>query len=158
MLDRFLSRRRIVSTTVLRGAERALTPAPSIPPRPPPIIMERFVTWLPTALAPFGLGPGPGPVDDPTDPLIPPIEVDPNLVSPGVAGFIAIAAVTIVVILLLVDMMRRMRRVRYRGEIRERLAAEQAEQDASAAPGAAAGGSAAEGRVDGDEQDPRPVA
>ncbi len=114
------------------------------------------MTWLPTALAPFGLGPGPGPVDDPTDPLIPPIEVDPNLVTPGVAGFIAIAAVTIVVILLVIDMMRRMRRVRYRGEIRERLAAEQAEQDATG--DAAPDGSAAEGRIDGDEQDPRPVA
>ncbi len=109
------------------------------------------MNWLPTVLAPFGLGPGP--FDDPDDPLIPPIEVDENLVTPGVAGFIAIAAVTIVVILLLIDMMRRMRRVRYRGEIRERLAAEQAEQDAGAA-----GGSAAEGRIDGDEQDPRPVA
>ncbi|WAB80571.1 hypothetical protein OVN18_08295 [Microcella daejeonensis] len=119
------------------------------------------MTWQPIALAPFGLGPGPGPVDDPDNPLIPPIDVDPNLVSPGVAGFIAIAAVTIVVILLLVDMMRRMRRVRYRGEIRERLAAEQAEQDGGSADGdggAARRGSAAEGRIDGDEQDPRPVA
>lgn len=109
------------------------------------------MTWLPSALMPQGLGPTP--VDDP---LIPSIEIDPNLVTPGVSGFIATAVVTIVVVLLIVDMMRRMRRVRYRGEIRERLAAEQAQQDASGA--AAPGGSAAEGRIDGDEQDARPVA
>lgn len=116
------------------------------------------MTWLPSALMPQGLGPTP--VDDP---LIPSIEIDPNLVTPGVSGFIATAVVTIVVVLLLVDMMRRVRRVRYRGEIRERLAAEQAEQDGATGSNAATGsdaatGSGAERRVDGDEQDPRPVA
>jgi len=118
------------------------------------------VTWLLFPLAPFGLGPGPGPVDDPDNPLIPPIEVDPNLVTPGVAGFIAIAAVTIVVILLLTDMTRRMRRVRYRGEVREQLAAEQADKAEQAEQRSVADdpGSAAEGRVEDDEQDPRPVA
>ena len=115
------------------------------------------MTWSLFPLAPFGLGPGPGPVDDPDNPLIPPIEVDPNLVTPGVAGFIAIAAVTILVILLLIDMARRMRRVRYRGEVRERLAAEQAEQ-AEQRSVADDPGSAAEGRIEDDEQDPRPVA
>jgi len=53
--------------------------------------------------------------------LIPPIEVDPNLVTPGVFGFIATFVVGIGVILLLLDMNRRMRRNRYRGEISERL-------------------------------------
>jgi hypothetical protein len=53
--------------------------------------------------------------------LIPPIEVDPNLVTPGVAGFIATFVVGIGVLLLLLDMNRRMRRNRYRAEIAERL-------------------------------------
>nr|WP_246335578.1 hypothetical protein [Microcella alkalica] len=106
-----------------------------------------------SSLAPLTVGPGP--VDDPGDPLIPPIEVDPNLVTPGIAGFIAIALVTIAAILLVIDMSRRVRRVRYRGEVREQLEAERAEAGLSAPDGAA---SAAERRVDGDEQDPRPVA
>jgi hypothetical protein len=42
-------------------------------------------------------------------------------VTPGVAGFVAIALVAIVTILLIVDMTRRIRRTRYRSEIRERL-------------------------------------
>lgn len=53
--------------------------------------------------------------------LIPPIEVDPNLVTPGVAGFIATFVVGIGVILLLLDMNRRVRKNRYRAEIAERL-------------------------------------
>ena len=53
--------------------------------------------------------------------LIPPIEVDPNLVTPGVAGFIATFVVGIGVLLLLLDMNRRMRRNRYRAEISQRL-------------------------------------
>ncbi|WP_235451391.1 hypothetical protein [Yonghaparkia sp. Root332] len=110
------------------------------------------MNWL-SSLAPLTVGPGP--VDDPGDPLIPPIEVDPNSVTPGVVGFLAIALVTIAAILLIIDMARRVRRVRYRGEVREQLEAERAEAALRAAnPGA----SAAEGRVEGDEQDPRPVA
>jgi len=42
-------------------------------------------------------------------------------VTPGVAGFIAIAVVAVVTILLVVDMTRRIRRTRYRSEVRERL-------------------------------------
>lgn len=81
------------------------------------------MTWLSSL---FPLTVGPGPVDDPGDPLIPPIEVDPNSVTPGVEGFIAIAVVTVLAILLIIDMSRRVRRVRYRGEVRERLEAERA--------------------------------
>lgn len=116
------------------------------------------MNWL-SSLAPLTVGPGP--VDDPGDPLIPPIEVDPNSVTPGVIGFVAIALVTIAAILLIIDMSRRVRRVRYRGEVREQLEAERAEAELRAANGGAGrvgGASAAEGRVDGDEQDPRPVA
>jgi len=53
--------------------------------------------------------------------LIPPIEVDPNLVTPGVAGFIATLVVGMGVLLVALDMSRRIRRNRYRGEISERL-------------------------------------
>ena len=42
-------------------------------------------------------------------------------VTPGVAGFVAIAVVAVVTILLVVDMTRRIRRTRYRAEIRQRL-------------------------------------
>ncbi|MDM7891180.1 hypothetical protein [Curtobacterium caseinilyticum] len=51
-------------------------------------------------------------------------------VTPGVAGFVAIAVVAVVTILLVVDMTRRIRRTRYRAEVRERL-----EADAGGAPG-----------------------
>lgn len=53
--------------------------------------------------------------------LIPPIEVDPNLVTPGIAGFIATFVVAIGVLLIILDMNRRVRRNRYRAEISERL-------------------------------------
>jgi len=78
------------------------------------------------------------------DPLLPPIQVDENLVTPGVIGFVVTLLVAVGAILLIIDMSRRVRRVRYRGEVRERLEEEQA--------------SAAVGRVEGDDEDPRPVA
>jgi hypothetical protein len=52
-------------------------------------------------------------------------------VTPGVAGFIAIAVVAVVTILLVVDMTRRIRRTRYRSEIRERLEADARGTDGS---------------------------
>jgi hypothetical protein len=48
-------------------------------------------------------------------------EFDENLVTPGVIGFAITFLVAAVTILLIVDMTRRIRRVRYRGELRERL-------------------------------------
>ena len=45
---------------------------------------------------------------------------DPNVVTPGPIGFLVMLLLTIVVVLLIVDMVRRIRRVRYRGEARER--------------------------------------
>jgi hypothetical protein len=60
--------------------------------------------------------------------LIPPIEVDPNLVTPGVVGFIATFVVGSGVLLLILDMTRRIRRVRYRAEINERLDGESSQQ------------------------------
>lgn len=62
--------------------------------------------------------------------LIPPIEVDPNLVTPGVIGFAVTVVVSVAVLLLLVDMVRRIRRVRYRAEIAEELDREMLNQQA----------------------------
>ena len=52
-----------------------------------------------------------------------------NSVTPTWVGFTAIFGVAVVVVLLCIDMVRRVRRVRYRGEIREQL---EAERDAAA--------------------------
>lgn len=43
-------------------------------------------------------------------------KIDPNGVTPGVAGFAITAAVAIASIFLIIDMNRRMRRLRYRDE------------------------------------------
>ena len=59
----------------------------------------------------------------------PTAEFDPDTVSPGPVGFIAIFFVAVVVLLLMVDMTRRIRRTRYREEIRGRLEAEKLEAD-----------------------------
>ena len=121
-----------------------------------------IVFGLNSLLAPMGIGPNP--IDDPGTPP----GFDPDTVTPGVAGFVAIALVAIVAIFLMVDMSRRIRRVRYRGEIRERMEAEQrmAEQLIDEKQMIAEGGPAepdpaalvTERRIDGDEQDGRPVA
>lgn len=58
---------------------------------------------------------------------IPPSNVDEALIGPGVWSFVIFAFVAIASILLIMDMVRRTRRVRYRAEIQERLAAEAAE-------------------------------
>lgn len=60
---------------------------------------------------------------------------NPDAVTPGTVGFIAIALLAVVVVLLIWDMMRRIRRGRYRAQVREELDAEQAaerEGDAAA--------------------------
>jgi hypothetical protein len=52
--------------------------------------------------------------------------IDPNLVTPGVIGFIATFGIAIAVVLLVVDMTRRVRRINYRAQANERLDAEDA--------------------------------
>ena len=47
--------------------------------------------------------------------------------SPGKVGFLAVAFITGAAILIIFDMVRRVRRVRYRAEIQEKLAAEAAD-------------------------------
>ncbi len=58
--------------------------------------------------------------------------IDPQLVSPGVVGFVATALVSVATLLLLIDMVRRMRRVNMRADITKKLDAEQAAQAAPA--------------------------
>ncbi len=55
---------------------------------------------------------------------------DPDTVTPGVLGFLAIAFLAIATILLVLDMLRRVRRTRYRGEVREQLERERAAAEA----------------------------
>ena len=57
--------------------------------------------------------------------------IDPELVTPGPIGFVAIAVLAFAVVLLIWDMQRRIRRVRYRAEVAEQLDAEVAEQTAA---------------------------
>jgi len=69
---------------------------------------------------------------------------NPNLITPGVWGFIAILLVAIATIFLLIDMTRRIRRSRYREEVRIKLEEEQA---AKAKADAAAARKAGRGRA-----------
>jgi hypothetical protein len=55
---------------------------------------------------------------------IPEQTVDPTLVTPGPAGFVVIALLSLIVVALVWDMMRRIRRGRVRADIREELDAE----------------------------------
>ncbi|MFD1720268.1 hypothetical protein [Amnibacterium endophyticum] len=56
----------------------------------------------------------------PTPSPSPSLNVNPDSVTPGVVGFLAMLFITAAVVLLIVDMTRRVRRVRYRGELAER--------------------------------------
>ncbi|MDQ1513737.1 MAG: hypothetical protein QOC59_1579 [Microbacteriaceae bacterium] len=47
---------------------------------------------------------------------------NPDVVTPGVAGFITVFLIAVVTVLLILDMTRRIRRARYRGELAEREA------------------------------------
>lgn len=81
-------------------------------------------------------------------PTMPGFQGDENLVTPGVIGFFLTFLVMVAAVLLIIDMVRRVRRVNYRGEIREKLEAELAaegEQDA------------VEPASDTDETTPRPA-
>lgn len=51
-------------------------------------------------------------------------EFDPNQVSPGVAGFVIVAALAVALSFLGVDFVRRLRRSRYRSQVREEIALE----------------------------------
>lgn len=55
-------------------------------------------------------------------------EFDPNLVTPGVWGFVLTFLIMLVVVLLVLDMVRRIRRVNYRAEVRAQIEAEELEK------------------------------
>ena len=57
--------------------------------------------------------------------------IDPELVSPGVVGFVATVLVSGLTLLLLLDMVRRMRRVNMRADIKAKLDAEEAAEGKS---------------------------
>ena len=52
--------------------------------------------------------------------------LDPNTVTPGVAGFIVTFLFAVVVVLLVIDMVRRTRRVSHRAAVNAKLDAEEA--------------------------------
>ncbi len=70
----------------------------------------------------------------------PPPEFNPDTVTPGPAGFVAIFFVAAMVVLLALDLNRRIRRNTYRAQIKERLAAEMAANAAADADAGAADG------------------
>lgn len=55
--------------------------------------------------------------------------IDPDAVTPGFAGFVAIAVLAIAVVFLLIDMLRRIRRAGYRADITADLDAQERAQD-----------------------------
>ena len=57
-------------------------------------------------------------------PTPPAYEGDPDLVTPGVVGFVITFAIALITVLLIVDMVRRIRRVRYRAAVQADIAAE----------------------------------
>ncbi|MEL0627309.1 hypothetical protein V6245_10170 [Salinibacterium amurskyense] len=83
------------------------------------------------------------PSPEPT--LYPAYEGDPNLVTPGVVGFLATAFVAVATVLIIIDMVRRVRRVRYRELAQDTI---RAEQDAAAADNAAELGAAVDADPD----------
>lgn len=55
----------------------------------------------------------------------PTMTVDPDSVTPGFVGFIAIGLLTAAVVFLLIDMLRRIRRAGYRADVNAELDAEE---------------------------------
>ena len=53
-----------------------------------------------------------------------PTPIGADQVTPGWVGFVVTAVFVLIVVALIFDMVRRMRRVRYRAEARDRIAAE----------------------------------
>jgi hypothetical protein len=58
-----------------------------------------------------------------------PSDFDVDTVTPWVWGFVLTIAVILAVVVLIVDMVRRIRRVNYRAQVREQLAAEQEQRE-----------------------------
>ena len=71
----------------------------------------------------------------PTPVPVPGFDGDPNVVTPGVIGFMLTLLVAVVTVLLVFDMTRRVRRVRYREQVNAELDAELAAQRPPTKPG-----------------------
>ena len=56
-----------------------------------------------------------------------PAPLDEDTVTPGWVGFVFIFGLALITVFLIIDMTRRVRRVRYREEVRAKLAAEEAD-------------------------------
>ena len=67
-----------------------------------------------------------------------PPAVDPNDVTPGLGGFLALFFLALAVILLSISMVRRVRRIRYRAEVERREEAARAAREGPSAPPPAA--------------------
>ena len=89
-------------------------------------------------------------------------EFDPDVVTPGVWGFVFTFLVMLVVVLLVLDMVRRIRRVNYRAEVRAQIEAEELEEQLAAEIDGAApdapGTSPDDGRTAASDDDDRPPA
>lgn len=74
-----------------------------------------------------------------------PLPFDPNQVTPGVIGFAVTALVAVAIMLLMYDFNRRVRRINDRADVKERIDAEIAAQQAETEPAVdgASGGVAA---------------
>lgn len=72
---------------------------------------------------------------EPTPTPPPAFEGDPNTVTPGVIGFVITFLLAAATVLLVIDMVRRVRRVRYREQVREEIAAETSTAPVREAPG-----------------------
>ena len=71
----------------------------------------------------------------PTPVPVPGFDGDPNVVTPGVIGFVLTLLVAVVTVLLVFDMTRRVRRVRYREQVNAALDAELAAEQRTTEPG-----------------------
>jgi hypothetical protein len=71
----------------------------------------------------------------PTPVPVPGFDGDPNVVTPGVIGFMLTLLVAVVTVLLVFDMTRRVRRVRYREQVNAELDAELAAEQRTTEPG-----------------------
>jgi hypothetical protein len=71
----------------------------------------------------------------PTPVPVPGFDGDPNVVTPGVIGFVLTLLVAVATVLLVLDMTRRVRRVRYREQVNAALDAELAAEQRTTEPG-----------------------
>jgi len=96
------------------------------------------------------------------DPLNPNPSASPDpantFYSPGIIGFLGTFILVIGALAIIFDMVRRIRRINYRAQIKERLAAEQAEYDAKSVAASAADSAAGKPAVKPARTRPAPPA